>query len=539
MVLDDNFGHPDKTNGAIFADRRATGPARETWTHLSFDSPSNAFPGAYYHRAAGLAKATLTLRFAAERWLVRLMCREGNLPPRIVCQENGSGSAELDLDTPALRDWPERFYLDLSYSGQLTVEHLAWTTPAPAALTRLGVAITTYNKPEYLLPNLDTLRQSAAFRAGLLDILVINNGKALEGVPDGIPVTALDNVGGTGGFLEGHRHFRAKGYGHFVIMDDDIAIAPDFVDRLHALSCLSRGCHIGSLAEVLNTPLRVVKEQGADVSEGNVFGLDLNNGNLDLQSWDRHRLYCYKEVDFSGWWSLLVDLAAPVPRMPRKQFIKRDDVMFGYESRVNGVPTVVFPNLLVAHGEEGAPSYYYFDIRNDLILRARNHPPLTTSIRQLVKIAGSLMLTLRLDRQCMFNAALADFMAGPQALDRSDMGRTLKRVRAMAAKPVTLPEDAEVLAGGDLPSSRELLLNWFRPSAWRRGAPPPVVAGNAIRHSMGRYSYYDKLPYGDAGYLRRRSAVSVLHLLRSLALILRFAVTRNALMRAYKKGAVE
>ncbi len=539
MVLDDSFGQPEKRNGAYLADRRAMGPSNEKWNRLNFDSPSNAFPSEHYRRVAGLERATLSLRFDADKWLVRLLRRGGNEPPKTVFQETGNGTAEICIDTPPLRNAPERFYLELSYTGTLSAELLAWTTPAPATLKPLGVAITTYNKPEYLLPNLEILKQSAAYRAGLLDVLVINNGKALESLPDGIQVTELDNVGGTGGFLEGHRHFRARNYGHFVIMDDDIAIGPDFVDRLYALSCLSRSYHVGSLAEILNIPDRIIKEQGADVSETNVFGLELHNADLNLQGHERHRLYPLKEVDFSGWWSLLVDLDGPAPRMPRKQFIKRDDVMFGYESRAKGMPTVVFPNLLVAHGEEGSPSYYYYDIRNDLILRARNHPPLTTSIRQMLNIAGSLMLTLRLDRQRMFNAALSDFLAGPRALEKSDMGRTLKKVRAMAEKPVALPKDADIQSGGDRPPLPELLLNWFRPSAWRRNDAPPVVAGNAIRHSMGRYSYYDKLPYGDAGYLRRRSPASLYQLLRSFALILRFAVTRNAVMRAYKKGAVE
>ena len=536
MVFNDDFGNIDKRNGAFEQDRRALGPDGETWNCLSFDSAMNAFPAEYYHRVTGLDKVTLTLRFAADKWRVRLMRRQGNLPPQVVQQQEGSGPAIIDMDTP-LNEKSDRFYLELSYIGALKVDILAWTTPAPAPLKPLGIAITTYNKPTYLIKNLEILKQTGCFKAGMLDILVVNNGSSLEGLPEGIQVTPMNNVGGTGGFLEGHRHFSQKGYGHFVIMDDDIAIAADVADRFYALSCLSQGCHIGSLAEILNIPERIVKEQGADVSEGDVFGLHLHHHNMNLQGYDRHRIYGFREVDFSGWWSLLVDLKGPAPRMPRKQFIKRDDIMFGYESRLQGTPTVVFPNLIVAHGEEGAPTYYYYDIRNDLILRARNHPPLSISLKQLTGVAGRLMLCFHLDRQRMFNAALADFMAGPAALEKSDMGKTLGKIRGMAQKPVPLPKEAPVLGGGSRPSLGQLMLGWVRPGAWRHQEEPPVVKDNLMQHAMGRSSYYEKIPYSDTGYLRHRSLGSIFQFLRSIGLICRLAITRNGLIRAYKKEA--
>lgn len=538
IISDDRFASPNKRNGALQVSRTPDSAQGERWHCLNFDSPMNAFPGEYYYRVAKLESVTLTLRFTAPKWRARLMRRQGNWPPEVVAQEIGTGAATISMDAP-LRGKPDRFYLELSYSGSFSPDLMAWTSPQPATLPPLGISITTYNKQAYLLPNLDALTQSAAFKAGLLDILVVNNGDDLGQIPEGIDVKTLNNVGGTGGFLEGHRHFREKGYKYFVIMDDDISIAPDFADRLYALSCLSKDYHIGSLAEILNISDRIIKEQGADVSEDNVFGLRLHNQNMDLQGYDRHRIYGFWEADFSGWWSLMVALDGPPPRMPRNQFIKRDDVMFGYESRRQGTSTVVFPNLIVAHGEEGAPTYYYYDIRNDLILRARNHPPLSMSLKQLVRIAGWLMLTLRIDRQRMFNAALADFMKGPKALDSTDIGTTLRRIKAMAQKTVPLPKAAKTqsLGGGGIPSYTQLALQWVRPSAWRQSSSPPIINDNVIRHCMGRYNYYERVPFSDTGYLRKRSLRSIFQFLRSLGLIVRLGVTRNALMKAYKKGA--
>jgi GT2 family glycosyltransferase len=391
---------------------------------------------------------------------------------------------------------------------------------------------------------------------------VVNNGDPLPEDPAMAEIKALPNVGGTGGFLAGHAHFKEKGYRHFVIMDDDIAILPDFIDRLYAISCFAENVHVGTMAEILNVPERIVKEQGANVSGSHTFGIDLINPFTDLQGWDRHRVYGYYEADFSGWWSLMVDLNGPTPTMPEKQFIKRDDIMFGYESRAQDVPTIVPPNLVVAHGEEGAPAYYYYDIRNDLILRARNSEGLSLSAKQLFQIAGYLMLSLQADRQRMFNAALSDFMAGPDHLQKSDIGKTLKHVRGMASKPLPipkvpsekdrlmakdnktdlataedvsdLPETQARLGGGERPRIRAVLRDWIKPSAWKTLDPLPIVENNPLLHARGQGAYLDVVPFTDTAYLRKREISAPFRFLHAVLLIAKLYCIRGRLLRAYK-----
>ncbi|MEL7090176.1 MAG: hypothetical protein AAFN94_00440 [Pseudomonadota bacterium] len=551
-IDDDRFGNPDKINGA-FTDWQAPDFIAADYQHTrSFDTVANALPVEHYFRLTGLKKVTALARFAAPEWRVRVLSRTANKAPVLIHQETGTGTADVAVPV-ILGKRPYRVFFEISWTGGLEVDLMAWTTPAPQDMRPMGVSITTYNKAAYLLPNLDTLAQSAAFAAGLLDILVVNNGDPLPEDPTMAEVKALPNVGGTGGFLAGHAHFKAKGYRHFVIMDDDIAILPDFIDRLFALSCFVRNLHVGTMAEILNVPDRVIKEQGANVAPQHTFGIDLINPLTDLQGWDRHRVYGYYEADFSGWWSLLVDLDGPAPEMPEKQFIKRDDIMFGYESRRGDVPTIVPPNLIVAHGEEGAPAYYYYDIRNDLILRARSADSLSLSVVQLVRIAGYLMLSLQADRQRMFNAALRDFLGGPGRLDRSDIGTTLKRVRAMAAKPQPIPPEPSETAlkaakgaarqdlaravrktGGDRPAVRTLLADWVRSAAWAAPDPLPIVADNPLLHARGQGAYLDVIPFTDTAYLRQRTFAGPLLFGRALLLIAALYCIRGRLIRAYQ-----
>lgn len=557
-IEDDRFGNPDKLNGAYTewdAPRFASAGYPQT---RSYDSVLNAMPVEYYFRLARLKTLTGIARFSAPRWRLRILTRTANLAPNLLFEQEGSGVADIAVPV-ALSKKPYRLYFELSWEGALSVDLLGWGTPKPKTLPTLGVSITTYNKAAYLLPNLDTLAQSAAYGAGVLDILVVNNGDPLPEEPAMAEVIALPNVGGTGGFLAGHAHFKAKGYGHFVIMDDDIALLPDFIDRLFALSCFAQGVHIGTMAEILNVPDRIVKEQGANVSGPNIFGIDVIHPFIDLQGWDRHRLYGFYEADFSGWWSLMVDLDGPAPSMPPNQFIKRDDIMFGYESRKggaqDGVPTLVPPNLVVAHGEEGAPAYYYYDIRNDLILRARNAGPLGFSVVQMIRIAGYLMFSLQTDRQRMFNAALKDFMAGPRRLAKSDIGKTLRRVRGMAAKPQAIPQapkEADLRAataaercalepairrkGGHRPSLRSLISDWIKPAAWTAPDPLPIIEDNPLLHAKGQGAYLDVIPFTDTAYLRKRQITAPLQFLRALLLLTVLYCIRERLIRAYKKS---
>lgn len=551
-IDDDRFGNLDKINGA-YADWVAPDFVASGYKQTrNYDSTLNAVPVEHYFRLTGLAEVMALARFSAPQWCLRVLSRTANRAPVLLHEEEGTGAADISLSVP-LSKKPYRLYFELSWTGALDVDLLAWTTPKPEALQPLGVSITTYNKAAYLLPNLETLAQSAAYGAGVLDILVVNNGDALPQEPAMAEVKPLPNVGGTGGFLAGHAHFKAKGYRHFVIMDDDIAILPDFIDRLYALSCFVEGQHVGTIAEILNVPERIMKEQGANVSGPHTFGIDLINPFTDLQGWNRHQVYGYYEADFSGWWSLLVDLDGPPPAMPEKQFIKRDDIMFGYESRLGGMPTVVPPNLVVAHGEEGAPAYYYYDIRNDLILRARNSGPLGLSVVQMVRIAGYLMLSLQTDRQRMFNAAVMDFMAGPGRLAKSDIGKTLRRVRGLAAKPQEIPAAPSDVAlkaasgaeraaldaqrrqkGGERPRVRSVLADWIKPGAWRVPDPLSIVEDNPLLHARGQGAYLDVIPFTSTAYLRKRQISGPLQFLRALLLLVVLYCMRGRLIRAYK-----
>ncbi len=534
MVADDRFGNPEKHNGAFSADRNFQTDDGTDRERISFDSAMNALPGAHYASVTGLSEVTFLANLDAPEWLVQIMRRRGTDLPIIVAEAAGSGPAALALPVAIRPDRNDRFYATITYRGTLTTHELAFATKKPTELPKIGLSITTYNKPEYLRPNLDIIRGSGAYQSGFIDLLVVNNGDPIAELPGDISVEEPGNIGGTGGFLIAQKHFREKAFRHFIIMDDDIVIPDDLIDRFYALSTFSQGQHIGALAEIQNMPERIIKEQGADVDPSVPFALELHNEALNVHGRKRGQLYDLQDSDYSGWWALMVDLSGPEIALPPFLFIKRDDISFGYESRVANFPTVVVPSLSVAHGEEGAETYFYYDIRNDLIMRARNNDTLNLSTRSLLVVAATLFLTYRLDRQRMYSLALSDFLRGPARLAALPVAQKLQQLRRIAARPIPLPEGHPELTSEKPVPRLKMLSAWIWPPAWRVPNPVPIVEPKQRACVTVIGGYIMSKPFTEVGFEYRRRFASIPSFLYAVFLIAVIALRRRSLVARYR-----
>ena len=537
LEADDRFGNDEKHNGAFMVDRNFQLDGKAPRERITFDSTINSFPVDFYADAAGLAEFAFVARLNATEWRVQVFQRIGARMPKLIAELDGKGRSKIAVPFVAEKTKGARISVSITYRGTLESDLLGFATTAPAQMEPMGLSITTYNKPTYVLHNLGVIRASRAYQAGLIDLLIVNNGNPIAGLPEDVTVVTPGNVGGTGGFLAGAAHFRAKARKHFVIMDDDIVIPTDTVDRFFALSCFVKGHHVGSLAEIENTPERLVKEQGANVSPRHVFGIDLINPMVNIHDRQRTDLYAYRDCDYSGWWALMVDLdAAAKVNLPSYYFIKRDDITFGYESRRNGTPTAVFPNILVAHSEEGAASYMYYDVRNDLVMRSRNNDLLGMSLKGLSRILVAKFLIYRLEEQRMFNQALVDYMKGPAFLASRPVGDTLRDVRALAGERIAIPEGNPVIISDKHVSKGRMVAAWFRPSAWRVPDPLPLVpAGHrACVTEIGGYIAVS--PFSKTGIVYKRSFANIAALGRGAYLLTRFALTRQKTIARYQEA---
>ncbi|WP_139103191.1 glycosyltransferase family 2 protein [Pararhodobacter sp. CCB-MM2] len=524
LVLRDGYAGAGKASCAV-----SLAPAGQGFA-LDFDSAINAFPEAHYHQI-GLRTARVRVTLAAGDATLDLRRVQPDGQSERLGTADGQGGCSLGL-TVDLQEGSGRLVVLLHLSPDAQLLEACWETPFHGPATPLGISITTYNKPEYLAETLAGLRASPPAKAGLFDLLVVNNGDPVAA--PGATEVMRDNIGGTGGFLTAFAHFRAAGHRHFVIMDDDIVLGPDLPQRLYALHCLSEGQHIGTLAEILNTPARRIKEQGADVDRDRVLGLNLHNEDLLLDGADRGQLYAPRLVDYSGWWTLMVDIDAAGPLPPESLFIKRDDISFGLESGAAGCPTLVPPHLHLAHSEVGNPIYLYFDIRNDLIMRAQSDLPLEISSGSLRQIAQNALVRLQIDRQIMGIRAMRDFMKGPEHIAALKPAEVLKELRSLVSKGEVIDEGMTRYPVGSLPFRPSSARDFLRLESWARAdGPDPII--DDPQHYLGtRRRYLEEIPGTGRVVLRQRTWKGFGLYLVSLLLIAMLQLRLNGLRRAYR-----
>ncbi|MCB1396684.1 MAG: glycosyltransferase [Rhodobacter sp.] len=529
LVFRDDYGLAHKTSVAL-APCPAASPDRPL--ALSFDSHSNAFPEDFYCRI-GVTQAVFRATLRAASCRVRVIRRDPAGKEQLLAEADGHGDLAVSMPVDLLPGG-SRCIVQIDATPDLTILQAGWTAPAPDICRPLGLSITTYNKEPYLRANLQTILDSTPAQDGLLEVLVVNNGRPIDSLPGTVTVITRDNIGGTGGFITAYEHFRQRGFAHFLVMDDDILIAPDFLERIYAISCFARGVHVGAIAEIQNTPKRRIKEQGARISRSEVMGLELHNEDLLLDGPDLPRLYAAEDSEYGGWWGLLVDLSAPRRLPPAYFFIKRDDISFGVDSAAAGCPTLVFPNLHVTHSEIGSPVYFYFDVRNDLVMRARSDPPMPLDPWHLRVVANWCLVTLQPDRQQMLNRAIRDFLRGPEALAALDPHALLADLRQLADPAMPWPADAPVLTVADA-GQHGRAVDFLRWRSYRQDGPVPVIVGNPTGLTGGRAAYYEGQPGTDTVRLHKRRFRSLWHYLHTLILLRRLKRRYPAMQERYAR----
>lgn len=268
-------------------------------------------------------------------------------------------------------------------SGTVVLQARWETTQAPDCVPRLGVGITTYNREEFLVANLVRLRGRLAGGC----VIVVNHGEpglAERLAPQIVPnpdVRWIDqeNSGGAGGFTRAMLEHQAAGnVTHVLLMDDDIDIPSDLVERMSAVFSFthSQMCIGGAMFDYHQ---RAKLFSAGDVLIPGSFGIDhiVPPDGCDIsKSEGVDFLARIHRPDFNGWWCFGFPVKAlDTVGLPMPCFIRGDDVEFGYRLKQEGFPTIGWPGLAVWHmpfADKSAPWHMFYDRRNALFLNARH-----------------------------------------------------------------------------------------------------------------------------------------------------------------------
>ncbi|WP_294157967.1 glycosyltransferase [uncultured Selenomonas sp.] len=240
---------------------------------------------------------------------------------------------------------------------------------------RIGAAICTYRREEYLRRNLDVLETYCKAHPWLT-VLVIDNGRTLGERHDGwLNILPNRNYGGSGGFTRGLIEQVAAGKNDYVLlMDDDIELETTALDRLIAL-CR----HMKDERRMQMIGGAMLRMDAPTIQHENTgyWGLVRQHSIGRSRDLSDPAMLCENEREqdvqnrYAAWWFCCIPCAVILEQgYPLPVFLKGDDMEYGIRS---GRPILTMNGIAVWHmafAAKESPVVNYFSDRNMLILNA-------------------------------------------------------------------------------------------------------------------------------------------------------------------------
>ena len=208
---------------------------------------------------------------------------------------------------------------------------------------------TTYNRQEFLIPNLYKLNSCDSIDK----VIIVDNAKNVE-LPADLPrdkfiIVPNDNLGGTGGFTRGMIEAKKTGVSHIFIMDDDITLIPEVIDKALSLISSLKPSHENDWLGFSMLPNGSPTTQYELGTKWNGIKMCLNNHMLDVSKKEKlFKNQINSKYNYSAWWSLIMPISViDKYGYPFPFFIKFDDIE--YALRRTGEEIILTNGFAVWH----------------------------------------------------------------------------------------------------------------------------------------------------------------------------------------------
>ena len=419
------------------------------------------------------------------------------------------------LDGGAL--WPQLATDD----GELIVEDLRWTVPAPARSRQTSVVICTFNRPADCVGTLAALAADPQVLDVLDAVYVVDQGSDLaQEHPDFADAEkALDgrlrylrqpNLGGAGGFSRGMYEITEVNHdehANVLLMDDDVLCEPEIAIRLSAFANRTAAPTIvgGQMLRLLHPTMLVAGAEYADFDNlvpGKVVDGALDDADLlgvDEETGEPNRGDLRVDADYNAWWACLVpsEIVAKLG-YPLPLFFQWDDVEYGYRAKAAGFATVTLPGAGLWHADFDWKDHdkwnEYFSVRNAMIVSALHgrFDPKQISRAVLARVMRNL-LSMQYGLAASIIMAAEDFLRGPSILADGGAAAAVDVRELRAAHPETVLRPLSEVPG--LQSGRIPMI--------RAGSKPllkrPVLLVRLAQLALGRTAHeIGAVPHADA-----------------------------------------
>ncbi|WP_083826409.1 glycosyltransferase [Hoyosella subflava] len=414
-------------------------------SEVSFCTYFNAFPASYWRRWSTLGSIVLRLEVSGDcRADIYRSKADGTRIHVTSVQTDGGESGtrviEAAIDLAPFEDggW---IWFDLSAEADIELLAGGWYASAPApGEARVAIGIPTFNRPDDCVKALTALGSDPLVLDVIDAVIIPDQGtrkvkdqagfdEAAEVLGDRLRIHNQGNIGGSGGYSRVmYEALKTTDSPFILFMDDDIEIEPDCILRAIAFSRFARGTVLVG-GQMLNLQNRAhLHVMGEVVRFGEFvwgpaphteYDHDFAAKPLD-ESPDLHRRI---DVTYNAWWMCLIprkvaeELGQPLPL-----FIKWDDAEYGLRAAAAGYPTVTLPGAAIWHmawsdKDDVIDWQAYYHMRNRLIVAALHNPGGARAlVKSTMKPLFKHLLCLEYSTVALQNAAIADFLAGPDGL---------------------------------------------------------------------------------------------------------------------------
>lgn len=324
-------------------------------------------------------------------------------------------------------------------NGDLTLDDAYYYVDVDSCDLRpveLALAITTFRKEEYVLNNLNLIKEGIlSSREPLSEhfhVHIVDNGRTLDrnSGSDSISIHPNPNVGGSGGFARGmieslEQNPKAT---HVLLMDDDVEVLPEsFIRSYNLLSLLKdeyAEAFLSGAMMSLEEPNLRTEDLGFFTEKGNFSPLKPEGDMTSLHDVIETEIYnapidLYEDTaqQYAGWWYCVIPTST-IERegLPLPLFVRSDDAEYALRCKpkfmsMNGI--CVWHNSFKFKYSAAVERYQVS--RNTLISQA------TTGVAPLADFLYEIHREVQLDLK-KFNyddallavKGLEDFLRGPE-----------------------------------------------------------------------------------------------------------------------------
>lgn len=360
---------------------------------VSFGSYFNAFPASYWQRWTIIDAVELEVVVSGPATVIIYKSNAAGVGQGIqtIHSDGVEKVHRLPLPLESFGDGGWYWFDVLAGADDAEIHSASWSTSQPAVSPgELSIGITTYNKPDFCMSTLASIKSDPDLNKVLDRIFVIDQGtdcvneqpkysELQQFFGQSLQVIQQPNLGGSGGFARSMAELvQRDDSAYLLILDDDVMVETEGIFRAYQFARYCREPMLvgGHMFDLYN---KTVIHAWAEIVRPDVFFWgpsfeeqhrhDFKTTNLRQTPWMHARL----DSDYNGWWMCLIpkkvikEIGYALP-----MFIKWDDAEYGLRAKNAGYRTVSLPGMALWHiswldKDDTQDWQVYFHTRNRVI----------------------------------------------------------------------------------------------------------------------------------------------------------------------------